>query len=659
MSRLNKTLADYLVIAVSPALVMALIGSLIFFLLSIFYDGAYSERVYLVFALFIFAAVLIARIAIELGADRAMMYAAPLALVTALALTSFLDASLLVVLILIGLIWWSAHKLTIDCTLIDESQDASGEGLLEVAGLVKRPGGQAPPAEPEKPPEGLISRDLSQRPWWERLRDPPKRPHAPGVWIVYFSLVALPLFGICQRFIPPADTARRAHAFEMICTYSASALGLLLTTSFLGLRRYLRQRKLQMPARMAGSWITIGCALIVALLGFAALLPRPGAEYAAAELPLKIFSPSREASRSAVGDQSADKNTAGASPGKKEASEADQDQGTPPPGDAKKGPKSAGGKEGSKTSRQGDAKQVPDKGGQSKGGQSKGDSPKGEPAQKAPQDDPSPRSDETREKSDRGPGEKSDEQGEKKSDRGGAEGQTKRDRPGQTPSGGSAEEKDRSKEPKSPGSGSRPSTPPKTPSAPRLPLEWTGGSLAAILKWLFYVVLIALGVYALWRARAEVGGAFRQLLAAWREFWAWLFGRPSAAGQTAAAAEAQRPASPSRRLADFVDPFAAGTTDRFSPDELVRYSFEALEAWGRESGSPRQPDQTAHEFAQRVGDLAEPLARDARMLADLYCRVAYAPGTLPRTSLRPLQAFWRNLRIEAPRRESPALPANP
>jgi hypothetical protein len=43
---------------------------------------------------------------------------------------------------------------------------------------------------------------------------------------------------------------------------------------------------------------------------------------------------------------------------------------------------------------------------------------------------------------------------------------------------------------------------------------------------------------------------------------------------------------------------------------------------------------------------AEPLgrdARDARVLADLYCRVAYAPGTLPRSSLRPLEAFWRNL----------------
>ena len=63
-------------------------------------------------------------------------------------------------------------------------------------------------------------------------------------------------------------------------------------------------------------------------------------------------------------------------------------------------------------------------------------------------------------------------------------------------------------------------------------------------------------------------------------------------------------------------------------------------------GAPRHPDQTAHEFAQQVGILAEPLARDARLLADLYCRVAYAPGTLPRSSLRPLEAFWRNLFAE-------------
>ena len=29
------------------------------------------------------------------------------------------------------LIWWSAHKLTWDCTVIDDSQDASGQGLWQ------------------------------------------------------------------------------------------------------------------------------------------------------------------------------------------------------------------------------------------------------------------------------------------------------------------------------------------------------------------------------------------------------------------------------------------------------------------------------------------------------------------------------------------------
>src|SRR5260370_42515413 len=36
---------------------------------------------------------------------------------------------------LIAVAWWCAHKLTWDCTLMDEKQDASGQGLLQTAGL--------------------------------------------------------------------------------------------------------------------------------------------------------------------------------------------------------------------------------------------------------------------------------------------------------------------------------------------------------------------------------------------------------------------------------------------------------------------------------------------------------------------------------------------
>src|SRR6185295_13345175 len=84
-------------------------------------------------------------------------------------------------------------------------------------------------------------------PWWETLWEPDRRPHAPGVWVVYFSLAALPLFGIGGWFVPSADGPRRALVFGLLVIYVACGMGLLLATSFLGLRRYLRQRKLEMP----------------------------------------------------------------------------------------------------------------------------------------------------------------------------------------------------------------------------------------------------------------------------------------------------------------------------------------------------------------------------------------------------------------------------
>jgi len=638
MSRLNKTLADYMVIAVSPALIMVLIGSLIYFLLDVFYRGSYSERVHFVFSAFIFAAVLVGRIAIELGAERAMMYAMPLALVTALALTTFLDVPLVAVVILIGLIWWSAHKLTIDCTLIDESQDASGEGLLEMAGLVKRPTPQAPPpepekpAEPDKPPEGGTSPQVRSRPWWERLLDPAKRPHAPGVWIVYFSLVALPLFGLCQRFISPGDAARRLYAFQLTCVYCAAALGLLLTTSFLGLRRYLRQRRLQMPSAMAGSWLFIGCAMIVGLLGIAALLPRPGAEYAAAKLPTVIRSPDQKASPHGVGDRAAEEGAKGAPPGSRKPEEQGKDEAPAGAGNApSKGDTPA------KTEPEGKGKDATDDQAKSSGG---ADAKSDRSGQKPSDGNGQGKS--GQEQSGKG---KSSQEGSGKGESGkegsGKEGsgQERRDKA----AADAKDDRPEAKAKEAERSGARSGTPRPPPSAPRVPLDWLGPSASALLKWAFYGLLIVIGGYALWRSRKEVAGAFRRLLAAWRAFWAWLFGRKTAGAEAAAAADAPPPAPPVRRLADFVDPFAAGTAGRLSPDELVRYSFEALEAWGRETGAPRHPDQTAHEFAQQVGILAEPLARDARLLADLYCRVAYAPGTLPRRSLRPLETFWRNL----------------
>ena len=47
------------------------------------------------------------------------------------------------------------------------------------------------------------------------------------------------------------EAESRHFTFWLMAIYVGCCLGLLLTTSFLGLRRYLKQRKLQIPASMA------------------------------------------------------------------------------------------------------------------------------------------------------------------------------------------------------------------------------------------------------------------------------------------------------------------------------------------------------------------------------------------------------------------------
>ena len=75
--RPNQTLADYVAIAFSPALIMGLVGSLVFFLLEVLYPvaGEYKGRLQWILFFFVFGAVLVGRISITQGvAGRAGLY---------------------------------------------------------------------------------------------------------------------------------------------------------------------------------------------------------------------------------------------------------------------------------------------------------------------------------------------------------------------------------------------------------------------------------------------------------------------------------------------------------------------------------------------------------------------------------------------------------
>jgi hypothetical protein len=708
MSRLHKTLADYLVIAVSPAMIMVLIGSLIFFLVDVFYQGQHVGRLHYILSLFIFAAVLIGRISIEMGKEHAMMYAAPLALVTALALGRFVTFqgaaegyAMLINLGLMGLIWYSAHKLTWDCTMVDESQDASGEGLLQRLGLDKGRRGEeekgrkgeeegrtgvdvspspllprsSSPVLPDTrhpPPatvEGVTGREDRPRPWWERLRNPPPRPHSPGASVVWFSLAALVLFGIGQLRIPASDLARRRYGFTMLFVYVACALGLLLTTSFLGLRRYLRQRRLQMPVAMAGLWIFIGCSLIAGVLGFAVLLPRPNPEYAISQVPW-MTSPERGSSRYAVGKDAAEKDAEGSPTGQDQRPPEEQDKDLQPkrgsegqqrpdaenagktqgkaPGEQDKGAGEQGKGGGEKGKNDGEQGRNGGERGKAQGDQDKGKSGDGGSNEKGPGRESGGGKGQAK---GQGKGQAKDQGKESRGDTAGRSGTKPQAKgpPGRSGSSGGA-----AKAPKPPnetakppdGSGGRSAPRPPSPRAPNL-VTGVFAWLGPVLKWLLYAALIAAAAYWLWRSRHELAAALRRLLEAWRDFWSWLFGGKRK--EKAAAAEGQQQAAlaPAQRFADFVDPFAVGTADRYRPDDLVRYSFEALEAWARENGLTREPDQTPYEFSRRVGAQVESLAGDLRTLADLYYTAAYARGRLSAAGVRPLAKFWASLRAQA------------
>jgi hypothetical protein len=627
----DKTLADYLAIAISPVLIMALVGSLIFFLVEVLYVGKYQGSLQWILFFFVFAAVLIARISMQSDiAGRAGIYGLFLGVIVWLGLLLYIDYSDLGPLAkfgwainagLIALAWWCAHRLTWDCTLIDEDVDASGVGLLQVAGLegssaTAEPGadsGETTDGEPVQreddpfPPEG----------WWERYQRyreaRRRRPHTPGVWIVYFSLAALPLFGLGQALIPVAATDRRRYAFFLMVVYAGSALGLLLATSFLGLRRYLRQRRMKMPAAMAGVWLFVGGAMIALLLCAAAFLPRPEGQSPWLEWTGQVGSPTRKASRFDVRG-----GNAGEGEGRRigERGDGRQNEGQGPDG------------QGNSEQRGGEA------GGNPKDGSEQGNGGQG---------------------NSQGQGQGRDGRGSSGGDRRGQGGQQQNDDQSQGREGqgrNDAQNQGRGRQPRKDAqsrgrSASGQSASPDAGVLGRM-LSAMPAPVASLFKWIVYGILILAAVVAgLWLAwkflnhLAHFTFWAADLAAALRAWWQGLWHRRNAAPVPEAEREADHEVL--EPFSSFTNPFLDGSAGHRSAGDLVRYSFEALQAWAREHDLGRQKGETPLEFVQRLGREMPSLEADARRLAALYVRLAYARGRLPASSTETVRQFWQRL----------------
>ena len=70
-TRRRGTLVDYLVAAIEPALIITMVGSLMFFLLDMWYDGPVIDRLRWILFWFVLGIVLITRVSMQIGTNLA------------------------------------------------------------------------------------------------------------------------------------------------------------------------------------------------------------------------------------------------------------------------------------------------------------------------------------------------------------------------------------------------------------------------------------------------------------------------------------------------------------------------------------------------------------------------------------------------------------
>jgi hypothetical protein len=184
--KLRPTSFDYALAALSPVLIILMIGSLVYFLLTTLYQGDFQARLMWILGLFTMASVLITRIAIEQSRTQSFTYLGLLSAATLLVaprffvLEGFLSPLSIPILIgFLALIVFLADRITMDCTSVDDAHDSHGYGLLQSLGIFKRSDDPEPTPPPQRPTQAPDTPEISNK---------ESRSHNPGVWILYFAL---------------------------------------------------------------------------------------------------------------------------------------------------------------------------------------------------------------------------------------------------------------------------------------------------------------------------------------------------------------------------------------------------------------------------------------------------------------------------------------
>ncbi|QDU78552.1 hypothetical protein Pla110_02560 [Polystyrenella longa] len=622
----NQDWVDHVGMLLSPILIMFMVGCLLYFFVNTFYEGFYAKRLFIIMGCFTFAIVFISRISITAGSTRGGIYGLALAIVTGLAIISYVSQPIPAIVLTL-IVWWCAKKMTWDCTLIDDEEDASGEGLLQHTGFEKR----LEPVEKIKVP------------LWKRLfrrkADKEGQPHSPGVWILYFSFAAIPIFGLGQ-FLVEVDgpdgvgAAKREFSFNLLLIYMVGALGLLLVTSLLGLRRYLRQRGMQMPRGIVWTWVGSGSALILLLLLGSLLLPRPSVlanfgpmasltdvkfgtdYYDDSESMFKLgygvdrddpdIDPNLEIDVPLPEEEEEEKEKE--PPPKKELPETDEEeQQEPPPEEEKVEPPAE-----EEETLLAEVTPPPEKKKRDRRDKTEVEPPVTPPEETPPEETPPEETPQAEEQ----PEPEEPPQPEE---------QTDPESPDQT-SPESEESEDSSTEPK------------PEPDVETASFDW----MTLGISLLILLILLAIG-YLLYRYNSKIR-AFLQKL------WFMLFGKKKKEEEEEESEEELEvgdrilvltPPEPPQPFRTFHNPFEDGTAGEKSNADVVCYTFDALESWAYEHQQERPPEQTPMEFCYELERQNDRFDNSAKQLSRWYTSYAYADRE-PDDSCRPeLEQVWQ------------------
>jgi hypothetical protein len=215
--------------------------------------------------------------------------------------------------------------------------------------------------------------------------------------------------------------------------------------------------------------------------------------------------------------------------------------------------------------------------------------------------------------------------------------ETQKSEPSKNPNAGSQPQEGSGKSP-SPGPNG---TAQSQDGQPHQPLSEGAGQFYRWFKILFLLALAALAGWWLFRRRGLIFQMLRSFVAAITQFFKDLFRFGSPRDTPAAAAKIQR--SGRRRFAAYQNPFVTGKATSWTREQLVLYSFEALQAWAEEQGIKPQPEQTAREFCLELSNRFPEIISELNQLSFGYGCAAYGMSAPTDYDLEPVRNLWRFL----------------